>query len=239
MYSRSVGSQDRSTLAFPGIRSSLLVLLLGGVGGLIFVVFILGVSRPIEPSCIACYIGAFRPPLEPYGHSAGPDQRAATSPAPVPALTATDTVSRGARLDGGLPWVAVTRAPALPQPLQGEATHIGSVASIGGIGRQARPGTFYFQQFQAFEPAGFGIVSGAPKRASWQDWPPRGVPIGGVPIGGVPTWSASVGAVSDRSVPAWGFSVGSVPGQGMPMRRPLVWGVPWGNPKRHPHRSPG
>jgi hypothetical protein len=180
MHSRSVGSQDSFPLAFPRIRTGLIVLLLGGLGGLIFAASILGVSRPIEPPCTACYIGAFRPPLEPYGHPIRPDARAATGPAPSPAHAETGTVAREARMDGGLARITANQMTALIQPVQG-----GSIEPIDDLERQANPGPFDLQRFQGVEPADLGTVSDAPER-SWRARPVRDVPTWSIPAWGIP-----------------------------------------------------
>jgi hypothetical protein len=186
MYSPSTGSQESVPLALPRVWMGLIVLLVGGFGGLIFVVSVFGVSRPVEPPCVACYIGAFRPPLEPYRHPR-PDTAANANPAPPPASTAP-----GMRLADGPRRVVVT--PALMQPPGG-----GSMAPMDGI---AVPATSTVQRFQAAEPAGLGIVSGAPERPSWHDWPGSGVPLAALAVERLPTWSLSWARSEASSTPA-------------------------------------
>lgn len=198
MYPRSIGSHDNLPLVPPRIGISLVVLLSGGIGILILAWAIPNLPRQFGQPCGACYLGAFGPPLEPYGHLARLDSKPAIGPVPppIPAEAASVADPPQARLNGGLLWIAANEGTALSLPVQivsgragqdigetgqgigtqgiGGGWGIGETGSTdGGATRLTNPGTRNAQRFAAFEPTGPMAASEGTKWVTWDAWPER------------------------------------------------------------------
>jgi hypothetical protein len=198
MYPRSIGTHDHLTLVLPRLGISLVALLLGGIGILLLAGALPGVSRWFGQPCGTCYLGAFDPPLEPYGHPARRAGDTTANPSTPLSRTAVAPIAepRESRLAGGLLWIAANEPTALEQPIlidpgRGEPTIDGPGRALGQWANSVTPDT---QHFPAIELTGVMAASGATERDAWHAWPVWGAAPGRA------NWSAVPYAATDAMV---------------------------------------
>ncbi len=125
MHPSSNLAQGTGIRGVPRLGTRLVWLLLGCTGLATFAGLTSDLIRQIARPCTDCYLGAFEPPIDPYGHALKHSEAiaAATTTPPATSVRAVPAAMPGAPPEGSRPWLVLNGALAL-----------GRTASLGAIG---------------------------------------------------------------------------------------------------------